>query len=135
RLGCASVPTIPKPSPRSRSAFSPTTSWAALSSPKPTSTCAASTGQTSPSRRRASTPTWSARPARLSARPRSVLRPELADPGVARVPAHAGEQLVGRHLQRTHQLDQGVDAGEPQAALQLADLGAVQRGSHAQLVL
>ena len=42
-------PTTPTPSPRSRSASSATTSSAAAWSPKPTSTCAASTGPTSPS--------------------------------------------------------------------------------------
>ena len=41
-----------------RCASSATTSWAAGSSPKPTSTCVASTGPTSPSAPPRSTPTW-----------------------------------------------------------------------------
>ncbi len=56
-------------------------------SPKPTSTCAASTGPTSPSRPPPSTPTWSARlapPERLPARrlaAAALADPEPADPG------------------------------------------------------
>ena len=58
---CASPRTTPTRSPTSPCACSATTSSAAGSSPKPTSTCAASTGPTSPSAPPRSTPTWRGR--------------------------------------------------------------------------
>ena len=80
---CASAPTTPKRWPRSRSASSPTTSSAAAWSPKPTSTCAASTGATSPSRPPPSTPTWPAR-RRPSGAPSALSSPRAAAAGCAR---------------------------------------------------
>src|SRR5436190_19454017 len=127
------------PLPRLRSACSPTTSWAAVSSPKPTSTCAASTGATAPGRRRPPTPSWpeprSAPPE--SARLRLALRRrhELSGRGASRAPVDSFDQLARGNAERARKLDQGVDPGDAQPPLELADLRAVQRGADPQLLL
>ena len=98
-------------------------------SPKPTSTCAASTGPTSPSRRPRSTPSWR----------------RAAPDSAGRDPRHAGSSLavVGaipragprRHVEPAREPDQGVDADDPLTALDQPDLGPVQRGESGQLLL
>src|SRR5258707_6728345 len=60
---------------------------------------------------------------------------ETTLPNASGLPVDADQQLIGADFQRGEQLDQGVDAGQAQPPLQLADLGAVQRGHDAQLVL
>jgi hypothetical protein len=53
----------------------------------------------------------------------------------ARLPSHAFEQIAGRHFQRPSEFDDGVDPGDADAALKLADLGAVKRREEAKLFL
>jgi AcrR family transcriptional regulator len=54
-----------------------------------------------------------------------ALDPEGAVAGLARLPTDALQEVIGADLQGAPQLDQGVDPGQAQAALKLADLGAV----------
>jgi hypothetical protein len=50
-------------------------------------------------------------------------------------PVKADEKLIGRYFERAEQLDQRVHAGDAKAALKMADLGAVNGGTDAQLFL
>src|SRR6185436_12635955 len=54
---------------------------------------------------------------------------------IPRLPSHAVEKASRRHPQRTRQLDHRVDPRESYPPLQLTDLGAVQRGTKADLFL
>ena len=69
-------------------------------------------------------------PGLSGARPPAPSSAELADPGAARVPARSRRAARPAETERAGELDQGVDAGDAFAALELADLGAVQRGAH-----
>ena len=51
--------------------------------------------------------------------------PEAPNPHRPRRPLQAIEQVAGRDFQSAGDLHQRVDADDPQAALKLADLGAV----------
>lgn len=53
-------------------------------------------------------------------------------PGAQAIPF---EEISGRDREGTGELDHRVDAGQPLAALQLADLGSMHRGTEAKLFL
>jgi hypothetical protein len=46
-------------------------------------------------------------------------------PGLARLPSEAAQQFVGSDFERASELDDGIDPWDAQAALKLADLGAM----------
>ena len=65
--------------------------------------------------------------------PRAMLEPPALE--IPRLPDQTFEQITHRHVKGTRELEDGVGAGDPQPALKLADLGAVQSRTPAQLLL